>query len=290
MSRAEAGEQTPARSRVRLVATAVVVAVALGYLAFAAFYLATRITPAPDAVLVNQAPPGGVSVVFIPQRVDPERENVQGVLRITVDPEIAASDVTVRVFPFLDVSQIVVPADQVAYERDATLGVEGEVRTYPFDRYTGRVDVSAVAGPEATPLAIEGGVLPINGLTGWNISVSDDRINTGGLTDSVSIDRSLTTRMTAIILAVLVLALGVIAIALAWSVAIGRKKPGFREATWLAATIFSVISVRNFMPGAPPIGAYMDSLFIIPAILALFLSMALLVVFWLAREPDEEDT
>lgn len=289
MSGAEAGEQTPARSRVRLVATVVVVAVALGYLAFAAFYLATRITPAPDAVLVNQAPPGGVSVVFIPQRVDPERENVQGVLRIAVDPEIG-SDVTVRVFPFLDVSEIVLPADQVAYERDATLGVEGEVRTYPFDRYVGRVDVSAVAGPEATPLTLDGGVLPINGLTGWHISVSDDRITTGDLTDSVSIDRSLTTRMTAIILAVLVLALGVIAIALAWSVAVGRKKPGFREATWLAATIFSVISVRNFMPGAPPIGAYMDALFIIPAILALFLSMALLVVFWLARDPDEEDT
>jgi hypothetical protein len=49
-----------------------------------------------------------------------------------------------------------------------------------------------------------------------------------------------------------------------------------------------VVSVRNFMPGAPPIGAYLDALFIIPTILALFLSMTLLVVFWLARRtPDD---
>ena len=86
--------------------------------------------------------------------------------------------------------------------------------------------------------------------------------------------------------------LGVLAIALAWSVAVGRKEANFGEATWLAATIFSVISVRTFMPGSPPIGAYLDALFIIPAILALFLSMTLLVVFWLARrtadDPAEE--
>jgi hypothetical protein len=104
----------------------------------------------------------------------------------------------------------------------------------------------------------------------------------------VVVERSLTTRVTVAILATLVLALGAVAIALAWSVAVGRKASNFGEATWLAATIFSVISVRNFMPGAPPIGAYLDGLFIIPTILALFLSMTLLVVFWLARRtPDD---
>jgi hypothetical protein len=286
----EAEKTLPSRPgrRTKVVATALVVAIGVAYLAYAALYLATRVTPAPDAVLEAARPSGGVSVVFIPQRVDPERENIQGVLRISVDREATKADVTVRVFPFLDVSQIVVPAGQAALEQDATLSVEGEVRGYPFDSYTGTVEMSAADTATGSPLPVAGGIQPIDGLTGWSTYVFEDiRVVPNLLTDSVTVERSLTTRVTVTILATLVLALGAVAIALAWSVAVGRKEPSFGEATWLAATIFSVISVRNFMPGAPPIGAYLDALFIIPAILTLFLSMALLVVFWLVRKTDE---
>lgn len=279
--------RTPrSRRRLTVTATAIVVALGVSYVAFAVLYLTTRVTPAPDAVLGAGTPPGGVSAVFIPQRVDPERESVQGVLRIAVDRANVTEDVVVRVFPFLDASQVLVPADVTAFEQEATLSVEGEVRRYPLDTYTGSVQFSASAGGK--PLVVAEGVLPIDGLTGWSFTVTEDpseRANV--LTDSVRIERPLTTRVTVVILAALVLALGAIAVALAWAVAVGRKEANFGEATWLAATIFSVISVRNFMPGAPPIGAYIDALAIIPAILALFLSMALLVVFWLAR--DDED-
>lgn len=278
---------------VKVAATVIVIAIGAAYVAFAALYLATRATPAPDAVLQAAIPSGGVSVVFVPQRVDPERENLQGVLRISVDRAVLSSDVTVRVFPFLDASQIVIAAAETVYEQDATLSVEGEVRGYPFDNYTGTVEVSATETLSGAALPVGGGVLPIDGLTGWNTYVSEDVPSASNvLADSVTVERSLTTRVTVVILAALVLALGVLAIALAWSVAVGRKEANFGEATWLAATIFSVISVRTFMPGSPPIGAYLDALFIIPAILALFLSMTLLVVFWLARrtadDPAEE--
>lgn len=274
-------------SRTRVwVATSIVAALAVTYLAFAAAYIATRVAPAPDAVLQTAVPSGAVSVVFVPQRAEPERESAQGVLRISVDRTEITSDVEVIVYPFLDASRIQVPAGESALERDAILSLEGEVRTYPFDAYTGNVVVSATDLASGEALPVSGGVLPIDGLTGWSIFVTD-----GGtaelLTDTVTMTRSYTTRVTAVILATLALVLGAIAVALAWSVAVGRKEPNFGEATWIAATIFSVISVRNFMPGAPPIGAYLDALAIIPAILALFLCMALLVVFWLVRKTDE---
>lgn len=274
-------------SRTRVwVATSIVAALAVTYLAFAAAYIATRVAPAPDAVLQTAVPSGAVSVVFVPQRVEPERESAQGVLRISVDRTEITSDVEVIVYPFLDASRIQVPAGESALERDAILSLEGEVRTYPFDAYTGNVVVSATDLASGKALPVSGGVLPIDGLTGWSIFVTD-----GGtaelLTDTVTMTRSYTTQVTAVILATLALVLGAIAVALAWSVAVGRKEPNFGEATWIAATIFSVISVRNFMPGAPPIGAYLDALAIIPAILALFLCMALLVIFWLVRKTDE---
>lgn len=276
----------PRRTRV-WVATSVVVVLALLYLAYAALYVATRVAPAPDAVLQAAVPRGGVSVVFVPQRADPERESTQGVIRILVDRASITSDVEVSVYPFLDASRIQVPASESAVEREAILSLEGEVRTYPFDSYAGTVSISATDSASGMALPVSGGILPIDGLTGWNIDVTD-AASAETISDSVTMTRSLTTQVTVVILGTLVLALGVIAVALAWSVAVGRKESTFGEATWLAATIFSVISVRNFMPGAPPIGAYLDALAVIPAILTLFLCMALLVVFWLVRKTDEE--
>lgn len=285
----EVSEPAPtqtSRTRVR-VATSIACALGIIYVAFAALYISTRVAPAPDAVLQAAVPSAGVSVFFVPQRVDPERESAQGVLRVAVDRTMISSDVEVSVYPFLDASRIQIPAGESALERDAVLSLEGEVRAYPFDSFSGTVTASATDAATGSPLPVTGGVLPINGLTGWSISVVDGG-TAEALADSVTMERSHTTQVTAVILATLALALAVIAVALTWSVAVGRKESNFGEATWLAATIFSVISVRNFMPGAPPIGAYLDALAIIPAILTLFLCMALLVVFWLVRKTDEE--
>lgn len=286
MTEVEATAPFPA-SRTRLwVATSIAVALGIIYLVFAGLYIATRVVPAPDAVLQAAVSTNAVSVVFVPQRVDPERESAQGVLRVVVDRATLTSDIDVSVYPFLDASRIQVPASESAFERHALLSLEGEVRTYPFDSYTGTVLFSATDSATGAALPVSGGVLPIDGLTGWSISVTD-ATSADTVTDSVIMSRSYTTQVTAVILATLALVLGAIAVALAWAVAVGRKQSNFGEATWLAATIFSVISVRNFMPGAPPIGAYLDALAIIPAILTLFLSMALLVVFWLVRKTDE---
>lgn len=280
----------PQPSRRRLwVATSMACALGIIYVAFAAIYVSTRVVAAPDAVLQAAVPSGGVSVFFVPQRVDPERESAQGVLRVSVDRTKITSDVEVSVYPFLDASRFQIPAGESVLERDAILSLEGEVRSYPFDSFSGMVTAAATDAVTGSPVPVTGGVMPIDGLTGWSIYVTDGG-TAESITDLVTMERSRTTQVTAVILATLALVLAIIAVALTWSVAVGRKESNFGEATWLAATIFSVISVRNFMPGAPPIGAYLDALTIIPAILTLFLCMALLVVFWLVRTTDERKT
>lgn len=62
------------------------------------------------------------------------------------------------------------------------------------------------------------------------------------------------------------------------------RKPGTIEATmasWQAALLFALIPLRNFLPGAPPIGAWIDMLVFYWVILALMLSMALFTYTWL---------
>lgn len=62
------------------------------------------------------------------------------------------------------------------------------------------------------------------------------------------------------------------------------RKPGVIEATmasWQAALLFALIPLRNFLPGAPPIGAWIDALVFYWVILALMVSMALFTYTWL---------
>lgn len=62
------------------------------------------------------------------------------------------------------------------------------------------------------------------------------------------------------------------------------RKPGTIEATmasWQAALLFALVPLRNFLPGAPPIGVWIDVLVFYWVILALMFSMALFTYTWL---------
>lgn len=62
------------------------------------------------------------------------------------------------------------------------------------------------------------------------------------------------------------------------------RKPGTIEATmasWQAALLFALVPLRNFLPGAPPIGAWIDMLVFYWVELALMVSMALFTYTWL---------
>lgn len=87
-----------------------------------------------------------------------------------------------------------------------------------------------------------------------------------------------------IFVAVVLAMMAVLAIAaLSVSIRVFRK-PGTIEATmagWQAALLFALIPLRNFLPGAPPIGAWIDVLVFYWVILALMVSMALFTYTWL---------
>ncbi|MGZ4564391.1 MAG: DUF4436 family protein [Mycobacterium sp.] len=56
---------------------------------------------------------------------------------------------------------------------------------------------------------------------------------------------------------------------MAIQIALGRRKfvPPF--VTWFAAMLFAVIPIRNFLPGSPPPGAWIDQALVIWVLIAL---------------------
>jgi hypothetical protein len=55
--------------------------------------------------------------------------------------------------------------------------------------------------------------------------------------------------------------------------------------TWLAAMLFAVIPIRNFLPGAPPPGAWIDQALVIWVLIALIAAMTAYTISWY-RQPD----
>jgi drug/metabolite transporter (DMT)-like permease len=75
-------------------------------------------------------------------------------------------------------------------------------------------------------------------------------------------------------------ALPALAFAVAIQIALGRRKfvPPF--VTWFAAMLFAVIPIRNFLPGAPPPGAWIDQALVLWVLIALVTAMGLYMLTW----------
>ena len=59
-----------------------------------------------------------------------------------------------------------------------------------------------------------------------------------------------------------------------------RRTTGAPFVTWFAAMLFAVIPIRNFLPGSPPPGAWIDQALVIWVLIALVGAMALYMVTW----------
>ena len=53
--------------------------------------------------------------------------------------------------------------------------------------------------------------------------------------------------------------------------------------TWFAAMLFAVIPIRNFLPGSPPAGAWIDQALVLWVLIALVLAMVLYFITWYRR-------
>jgi Domain of unknown function (DUF4436) len=89
-------------------------------------------------------------------------------------------------------------------------------------------------------------------------------------------------------LCLILIALPALALMVAIPMALGRTSflPPF--STWYAAMLFAVIPLRNFLPGSPPPGSWVDQAVVLWVLIALVVAMSLFVVAWV-RQRDRKD-
>ncbi len=181
-----------------------------------------------------------------------------------------------------------VPAGQVATPQNVPLPVEGTVQDYPFDTYTldARIRVLGTAGQEAPVLPATATLyFRIPGCTATVDGASDPAAK--DLAVTAVVNRDFSTKAIALLMLVLMVALGAIAVLVSRSATRGRMRLELPVASWMTALLFALTPLRAFFPGAPPLGSWIDVLIFFWVVVTIMRSVALIAASLLLRAADE---
>ena len=180
---------------------------------------------------------------------------------------------------------------------EAPIYVTGNVDSYPLDRYYYNDDQGGgpapflglsnldAAGRVSTPVPM--GMDPtIAGIHGWaedwNFSVDDQNLMV-----ELTIKRAGGVLAFVFVVLALMIVTSLLGLLVAGSVSRRWREVEPTLAGWFAALLFALVPLRNFLPGSPPIGSWIDVLVFFWVELAILIAMAVFITTWLrfGRKP-----
>jgi hypothetical protein len=168
---------------------------------------------------------------------------------------------------------------------ETTVPLEGDTSAYPF--YHLGIKLGALATTSGGVKAGEGVRLQLNvvsSLSGYRVSPNDTtREGTGVVEVDLHVDPSWATVVFAVFIMVVMWALALGAVSVAVNLIRRRRKFEGSFTTLLAALLFAFPTVRNNLPGIPPVGVLFDYVAFFWAEALVALSLIALLTGWTLR-------
>jgi hypothetical protein len=180
---------------------------------------------------------------------------------------------------------------------------DGSYELYPLDRYETGVALYASTTSEGNEQLQPSALVIWGKFPGWRVhsTTSREPLPAGWsippTPEVTSLDMSLavlqvsrngsTMSIVALLLAAMVV-LAALALVVSRAVATRRRRIEATMASWFAALLFAMVPLRTNLPGAPPIGVWIDFLLFLWVILGLMIALAVFIASWLrySRAPD----
>lgn len=248
-----------------------------------------------------QVPPprDGVAAHFVPTALDASAPAMTGLLYVVPGSDLVDErgrlrvDMSVDVLPVLGPGSATFSAGQAPAPMELVVSGTGDVRNYPFDDYAFTI-VSTVA-TRATGDSAWSTVPVVVGaegeLGGWTMGfATPTSVEIAGVAfttadgfglQSLTARRALSTVALAVLVILLMVLLAVMTAAVARAVALRRRRIEPALASWMAALLFALVPLRNFLPGAPPLGSWIDVLVFFWVEIVIMLALAVYVATWL---------
>ncbi len=257
-------------------------------------------------------PAGGVLVSLTTRSVDPINQTMTLQLRLELDPSLEASGyaagfgtqtpgraITVSLISSngvepIDQLDFVYAKGEAAVSRPVTLLFTGHIRGWPFDIYRNHLMVFASAGDTALPVDVSLG----GSVQNWSLAATPgDGTSGAGAANAaevkarsydLSFDRALGTILFGIAVVLVLLTLPVLGLFVALACYRGRRRlqPAFLG--WIAALLFATVPLRNFLPGSPPPGSWVDVAVVLWVLIGLTVALVFGVRVWW-RDSDPPD-
>lgn len=199
---------------------------------------------------------------------------------------VLTTDAAVRLYPENDLGDLQYPVGKAPAQVSTGLVAHGDPGNWPFDSYKTEViaaDVFTGSGQnrEKAPARVE-----VTGkLDGWDATVTrvhDPEDPNPDVQDNViiTLERSKGPLIFDVGICLVLIALPVLALWVAIPMALGRTTFLPPLGTWFAALLFAVVPLRNFLPGSPPPGSWIDQAIVLWVLTGLVSAMSLFIVAW----------
>lgn len=180
------------------------------------------------------------------------------------------------------------PEGKLPAEISTTIAAKGDPDNWPFDTYTvGALGADVVVG-SGDDRTFEPARVEVTGsLNSWDISSarSGPATQSEDEGDYQTITLSRARGPLAFDLGLCLVLITLPAVALFVSIEMFRGRRNFLPpfGTWYAASLFAIIPIRNFFPGAPPPGAWIDQILVLWVLVALTVAMVIYFAAWYRR-------
>jgi Domain of unknown function (DUF4436) len=195
------------------------------------------------------------------------------------------TDIAVRFYPPNTLGDLQYAKGEAPGEFTTTLAARGDADTWPFDSYTtDELGAKLLVGSGDAREFADARVEVTGALDGWDLSSvhsgPNSQVSGKGDYATVTLRRAFGPLAFDLGVCLVLITLPTLALFVAVETLRGRKKflPPF--STWYAAMLFAVFPLRNFLPGAPPPGAWVDQAIVLWVLLGLAAAMVIYIVCW----------
>jgi Domain of unknown function (DUF4436) len=198
---------------------------------------------------------------------------------------VLTADAAVRLYPETDLGDLQYPKGKAPTQVATTIVAHGDAGNWPFDTYT-TDEISGLVFTGGYQNKVWARIEVTGSLDGWDVNVrrvhdAEDTENPNSLDNVIiTLHRSKGPLIFDLGICLILVALPILALWLAIPMVLGRTTflPPF--GTWYAAMLFAVMPLRNFLPGNPPPGSWIDQAVVLWVLIGLVVAMSLFILAW----------
>jgi len=198
---------------------------------------------------------------------------------------VLTTDAVVRLYPATDLGDLQYPKGKAPAQVSTTIAAHGDPGNWPFDTYT-TDEISGVVFTEDYQNVVWARMEVTGSMDGWDVNVT--RVHDAADTENpssldnviITLHRSKGPLILDLGICLILVALPILALWVAIPMLLGRTTflPPF--ITWYGAMLFAIVPLRNFLPGNPPLGAWIDQAVVLWVLIGLVVAMALFILAW----------